>query len=529
MNRIDQLVRQNAALPSPLSNIRKHVILVICCVSLFMNYLDSTILNVALPSLQHAFNADEAALQWIVDSFLLVLTCLLILAGSLADRFGRRRVLVTGLVIFIIGSSGCSVSGNVVELAIARVVTGVGGAMLVPTTLSIVRNTFTDRADLARAIGIWSGVYGIACACGPLIGGILIDTTGWRSIFLVNIPVGLVGIAFALAYIPESVAERPRQIDLKGQVLIIAFLGLLVFSIIEAPGRGWTAPLTVLGFTVSVALFLLFLWVEARQVEPLFEIRFFSNVAFAGVNMLAIITFILMAGFLFLNTIYLQQVRGLSALGAGLFTLPLMISIAICAPISGRYLSIHGPKLAMMLSAPLAMSSFAMLLFTRPSTPVGYLFVAYILLGMSLGTVNPTITHTAVASMPPEQAGVASAIASTSRQIGSAFGVAVLGSVAATFLHRTLSSNLAPLHLSTILQARVEQTGIGALSQGFGNASSQIHRVAGASYTDALRVAWWICIALCGLWFLVARRTTTANALEASIRSGADQFTEEYA
>lgn len=522
MNRVEQLVQGDAALLAPPSGARKHVILLICCVSLFMNYLDSTILNVALPVLQHAFNADEAALQWIVDSFLLVLTCLLILAGSLADRLGRRRVLVTGLVIFIFGSLGCSLSNNVVELVIARMVTGVGGAMLVPTTLSIVRNTFTNRKDLARAIGIWSGVYGIACACGPLIGGVLIDTTGWRSIFLVNIPVGFIGIVFALIFIPESIAEKPRAIDLKGQALIIAVLGILIFSIIEAPNRGWTSPLIVLGFAASTALSFLFLWVETHQEEPLFEIRFFSNAAFAGANALAVITFILMAGFLFLNTIYLQQVRGLSAFHAGLYTLPLMIAIAICAPISGRYLSTHGPKVAMICSAPLAMAAYVMLLFTHPSTPEGYLFVAYTLLGISLGTVNPTITHTSVASMPARQAGVASAITSTSRQIGSALGVAVLGSIAVTSLHRELSSHLTPLHLPPFLQARVQQSGIGALSQNFGNASVQIHQVAASSYTDALHIAWWIGVVLCGVWLLVARRTTTVAALEESTSSGAD-------
>jgi len=526
LNRVEQLVQGDASLSSAPSEARKHVILLICCVSLFMNYLDSTILNVALPVLQHAFNADEAALQWIVDSFLLVLTCLLILAGSLADRIGRRRVLVTGLVIFIIGSLGCSMSGNVTELVIARMVTGVGGAMLVPATLSIVRNIFTNHKDLARAIGIWSGVYGIACACGPLVGGILIDSIGWRSIFLVNIPVGLTGIVFALVFIPESVAENPRSIDLKGQVLIIAFLGLLIFSIIEAPGRGWTSPLVLLGFTVSAALFLLFLWTEARQVEPLFEIRFFSNTAFAGANVLAVITFILMTGFLFLNTIYLQQVRGLSAFHAGLFTLPLMIAIAICAPISGRYLSTHGPKFAMTFSAPLAMAAYVMLLFTHPSTSEGYLFFAYALLGVSLGTVNPTITHTSVASMPAKQAGVASAITSTSRQIGSVLGVAVLGSIAVTSLHRELSTNLSPLRLSTFLQARVEQSGIGSLSQNFGSSSRQIHQIAASSYTDALHVAWWIGVALCGVWLLVARRTTTDTALEASTLTGADRVEE---
>ena len=526
MNRPVQLARNGAPLALSPSKTRKHFILLICCVSLFMNYLDSTILNVALPTLQHAFNADEAALQWIVDSFLLVLTCLLILAGSLADRLGSRRILVTGLAIFVIGSYGCSVSGDIVQLVFARMLAGVGGAMLVPTTLSILRNTFTNRKDLARAIGIWSGVYGIACACGPLIGGVLIDNTGWRSIFLVNIPVGLIGIVFALIFIPDFVSDRPRAIDLKGQVLLVIVLGLLISSIIEAPNYGWTSPSIILGFVATALTFLLFLRVEGRQAEPLLEVRFFSNRAFAGTNVLAVITFILMSGFLFLNTMYLQLVRGFSAFRAGLFTLPLMVAIAICAPISGRYLSAHGPKMAMITSAPLAMSANIMLLFTGPSTRVWYLFIAYVLLGGSLGVVNRTITHTSVASMPAEQAGVASAITSTSRQIGSALGVAVLGSVVVTSLHHEIIPRLTKLQLSTILQARVARSGIGALSQHFGRSTYPIHQVADASYSAALHSAWWIGVALCGVWFLVARNTTTAAALEQAHASGDDRYQE---
>lgn len=508
----------SAAASQPVN--RKHLVLLICCVSLFMNYLDSTILNVALPVLQRVFHADEAALQWIVDSFLLVLTCLLVLAGSLADRFGRRKILVIGLVIFTIGSLGCSISNNVSELVAARMVAGVGGSMLVPTTLSIIRNTFTDRHDLARAIGVWSGVYGIACASGPLIGGLLIDNIGWRSIFLVNIPVGIVGVVLAVRYVPESIAVRVRGFDVFGQILIIAVLGVLVFTIIEAPGQGWASMVTLLGFALSILLFLLFLFVEARQDEPLFEIRFFSNPAFAGANILAIVTFVLMTGFLFLNTIYLQQVRGLSAFTAGLFTLPLMLALATCAPLSGRYLAHHGPRRVMTSSSLVGALAFTLLLFTHPHSSGLYLCVAYALLGIALGSINPTITHTSVSSMPAEQAGVASAITSTSRQIGSSFGVAVLGSVVITSFHNSMTTSLTSLGLTPTTKAAALHASVSALSAQYAGATDVIHRAAGVSYTNALHVAWWIGIGLCVLWFFVARHATTTKALERSRVAG---------
>jgi EmrB/QacA subfamily drug resistance transporter len=506
-----------------LSARRKLLILLICCVSLFMNYLDSTILNVALPVLQRTFHADEAALQWIVDSFLLALTCLLVLAGSIADRIGRRKVLVVGLCIFTVGSFGCSISHSVAQLVAARIVTGIGGSMLVPTTLSIIRNTFTGRGELAKAIGVWSGVYGLACACGPLIGGLLIDSVGWRSIFYVNIPVGIVGLILALRFVPDSVAERLRQIDIYGQIFIFLILGILLFTLIDAPGKGWTTRSTVIGFVLCAALVATFLVVESHTFEPLFELQFFKNPAFTGANLIALISFILMTGFLFLNTIYLQQVRGLSAFHAGLFTLPLMIAIAVCAPISGRYLSIHGPRRVMSYSSFFGVGAYAMLLFTTRTTSSLYLCVSYMLLGIALGTVNPTLTHTSVASMPPQQGGVASAITSTSRQIGSALGVAVLGSLVVTSLTTTLRSARYPIDTSSAVRASIVHAGVGALSSSYGGATHSIRLVVEDSYTHALDIAWWIGLGLCVVWFGVALSATTTKALATSRSTGSTQ------
>lgn len=490
---------------------QKRRILLICCISLFMNYLDGTILNVALPVLQRVYHADEAALQWIVDSFLLVLTCLLILAGSLADRFGRRRLLLYGLVIFTVGSLGCALSQSVVQLVIARMITGVGGSMLVPTTLSIVRNTFTDRRDLARAIGIWSGVYGIASACGPLAGGILIDTAGWRSIFLVNIPVGIAGVFLGRKYIPESVAKQVRKVDVWGQILVVLMMGALVSAIIEAPNLGWNSPVTVTGFLLSGAVFIVFVAVELRRNEPLIELRFFAIRSFAGANLLAIVTFVLMSGFLFLNTIYLQQVRDLSALQAGLMTLPLMVAIAIVAPLSGRFLAKHGPIRPMSVSPFFAMVAFGMMIGAHAYSSFTYLLVAYVLLGISLGLVNPTITHTSVAAIPSAQAGVASAITSASRQIGSALGVAVLGSVAVTAMQARLDAKVPALHLSSSLDASAAHSGIGALTSSYDGATAAVHSIAVTSYVGSLHLAWMVCFALSLTWLVLARYTTSRS------------------
>lgn len=515
-----------AAALHDLTMTRKRTILLICCVSLFMNYLDSTILNVALPSIQRAFHADEAALQWIVDSFLLVLTCLLILAGSLADRFGRKRLLLGGLVIFTLGSLGCSFAQSVSQLIVARMITGIGGSMLVPTTLSVLRNTYIDRRELARAIGVWSGVYGLACACGPIVGGTLVDTVGWRSIFFVNIPVGIVGFLFAAKFVPESTADHIRAIDLKGQALVIAVLGTLVFTIIEAPTYGWSSIGVLSGFTIAIALLVTLIMTESRRDEPLIEIRFFRNPSFAGANTLAVITFILMTGFLFLNTIYLQQVRGLSAFQAGLYTLPLMAAIALSAPISGRYLSKFGPRHAMTLTPIMAIAAFALLFLSSAFTSAWHLFVAYAILGLALGTVNPTITHTSVAAMPARQAGVASAITSTSRQIGSSFGVAVLGSIAVTALQGHINAGLATLRLPKALEISTKHLGISALRASLSSNGESIHQIALAGYVSALHLVWIICIALCVIWFVVARRLIAPQDIDVPATNEVHDFAD---
>jgi EmrB/QacA subfamily drug resistance transporter len=417
---------------------RRLLVLAICCMSLFIAGLDSTIVNVALPSIQRDLHAPVSGLQWTVDAYTLVLASFLILSGSTGDRVGRRRIFQTGLVLFILGSLLCSLAPGLGWLVAFRVLQAIGGSMLNPVALSIISNTFTDPAERARAIGIWGSVFGVSLALGPVLGGALIASVGWRGIFWVNVPVGLAALVLSALFVPESRAPRARGVDLVGQLLVITMLASLIYAIIEAPGAGWTSARTLGFFGVAAAAFTGLIYWEPRRDEPLIDLRFFRSAPFSGATVIAVCAFAALGGFLFLNTLYLQDVRGYSALHAGMFMLPMAAMIVVCAPLSGRILAARGPRLPLVVAGLAIMASGAMLTRLATGTPASWLITCYLALGVGTGMVNPAITNTAVSSMPPSQAGVAAAIASTSRQVGTALGVAVMGSAVLSALHRPL-------------------------------------------------------------------------------------------
>ncbi|MFG2380676.1 MFS transporter [Streptomyces avermitilis] len=413
-----------------LSPRRRLLVLAICCLSLLIVSLDNTVLNVALPSMQKELHASVAGLQWTIDAYILVLASLLMLAGSTADRIGRRRVFRTGLVLFTIGSVLCSLAPNLESLVAFRMVQAVGGSMLNPVAMSIITNTFPEPRERARAIGVWGGVVGISMAAGPIVGGLLVDSVGWRSIFWINLPVGLVALLLTWRYVPESRAPKARRPDPVGQLLVIALLGSLTYAIIEAPSSGATETLAFGG--TALAALLALLWYEPRRTEPLIDLRFFRSVPFSGATVVAISAFAALSGFLFLSTLYLQNVRGLSALHAGLWMLPMAVMCFVCAPLSGRLVGSRGPRFS-LLTAGIAMTASGVLFaaFEAETSDVT-LVIGYVLFGIGFGFVNAPITNTAVSGMPRAQAGVAAAIASTSRQIGGTLGVAVVGAVLAS-------------------------------------------------------------------------------------------------
>ncbi len=413
-----------------LSRGRRLLVLGICSLSLLIVGLDTTIVNIALPSIRHSLHASLSGLQWTIDAYTLVLASLLMLCGSTADRVGRRRVFQIGLAVFSLASLLCALAPTLGLLVAARVLQAIGGAMLNPVAMSIVRNVFEDPRERAQAIGVWGAVFGISMALGPVVGGALVAATSWRAVFLVNVPVGILAIALTAAFVPESRAERPRRIDPVGQVLVIAALASLTYAIIEGRSAGWGSA-EILGlFAFAAVCFAALVRYELRRPEPLLEIRFFRSVPFSGASAIAVCLFAAIGGFLFLNTLYLQNVRGLSPLHAGLYTLPMAAMMFVFSPVSGRVVGRFGSRGPLVAGGVAVLMGALMLTGLAHGTSTLYLIVAYLVFGFGSGAVNPPITNTAVSGMPPAQAGVAAAVASTSRQVGMTLGVAVVGAIA---------------------------------------------------------------------------------------------------
>lgn len=468
------------------------LVLAICCMSLLIVSLDNTVLNVALPAMRHDLDASVAGMQWTIDAYTLVLASLLMLAGSTADRIGRRKVFMAGLVLFTVGSALCSLAPSLETLIAFRMVQAVGGSMLNPVAMSIITNTFTDPRERARAIGVWGAVVGISMAAGPVVGGLLVDSVGWRSIFWINLPIGIAALLLTWRHVPESRAPKARRPDPVGQLLVITLLGSLTYAIIEAPQKGWTSA-EILFFAALAAASLAGLLVyEARRTDPLIDLRFFRSVPFSGATLIAVSAFAALGGFLFLNTLYLQDVRGLSALDAGLYMLPMAAVVCVLSPFSGRLVASRGPRIPLLVAGVAIAVSGLMFAAFDAETGTASMFTAYVLFGLGFGAVNAPITNTAVSGMPRSQAGVAAAVASTSRQIGQTLGVAVIGAV---------------------------------LAAGVADAGSSYGTGTAGDFVAASRAAWWI-ITGCGVCVLLVGTVSSGRWARGTARRTAERLEE---
>ena len=421
--------------PHELSHARRNLILAICCTSLFIVGLDTTIVNVALPSIGRDLHAGVSGLQWVIDAYVLVLASLLMLSGSTADRIGRRRTFQAGLALFSVGSLLCSVAPGLGWLVAFRMLQAVGGSMLNPVALSIITNVFIEPRERARAIGVWGGVFGLSMALGPVAGGALVDSLGWRSIFWVNVPVGIAAIILTALYVPESKAPRVRRPDPVGQVLVIVLLASMVYAFIEGPGRGWSSPGILACFAIAAGSLAALIGYERRRDEPLIDLRFFRSPPFSGAVAIAICAFAALGGFLLVNTLYLQNVRGYSPLLAGLYVLPMATMSVICPPVSGWLVGRFGTRPSFVIAGCFLIASGLLLTRLANGTSAGMLIGTYVVFGLGFGFVNVPITNSTMSGMPRSQAGVAAGVTSTSRQIGSSLGVAVIGSATISALH----------------------------------------------------------------------------------------------
>jgi EmrB/QacA subfamily drug resistance transporter len=406
--------------------------LAVLCFSLVVITLDNTILNVAIPTLQRELHATNSQLQWMVDSYTLVFAGLLLTAGSLGDRFGRRGALQIGLAVFGAGSVVAALVDTPNELIAARALMGVGGAFIMPSTLSVLTNVFTDPGERGRAIGIWAGVAGVGIALGPLAGGFLVEHFYWGSIFLVNIPIVVIAIAAGAWLVPTSKDPAAPRLDPLGAALSIAGLSALLYGIIEAPSNGWTDPLILVSFGLAIVLLGLFAVWELRTTHPMLDVKFFKNPRFSAASAGIALVFLALFGSLFLLTQYFQFVLGYSALQTGVRLLPYAGVLVVVAPLSARFVERVGTKLVVTIGLMLvALGLFAM---TQVGVATSYPDILWrvVLVAAGMGCTMAPATESIMGSLPLSKAGVGSAVNDTTRQVGGALGIAIIGSVLAS-------------------------------------------------------------------------------------------------
>ncbi|WP_426573181.1 MFS transporter [Aquihabitans sp. McL0605] len=406
------------------------MILAVLCLSVFLVVVDNTIVNVALVTFSRDLGASTSQLQWIVDAYSLVFAGLLLAAGSLGDRRGRKGTMQVGLLLFAATSVLAALSGSAEQLIAARAAMGIGAALIFPATLAILINVFHEPVERAKAIGAWSGVTGLAVALGPLAGGFLLEHFWWGSIFLVNLPIVAIALLAGWKLIPTSRDRHAGRPDPVGIVVSIAMISLLVWTVIEAPDNGWTSTVTLAGFAGAAALLTGFVLWERRRVDPMLDVSVFSNARFSAASLAVATAFFGLFGFIFLVTQYFQVVRGYNTLSAGVHTLPFAVTAAIISPISARLALRFGTKLIVGLGLLSMSAGFLAASFLDGGSSYWTAVVpSMVLMAGGLALTTAPATEAIMGSLPVDKAGVGSAVNDTTREIGGTLGVAVVGSV----------------------------------------------------------------------------------------------------
>jgi EmrB/QacA subfamily drug resistance transporter len=500
------------------------------CLGLFMLMLDTTVVNLALPTIERKLGSGLAGLQWIVDAFTLVLACLMLTGGTLGDLYGRKRAYLGGLLLFTTGSLMCAFAPSVGVLIGARSLQGVGAAIMMPVTLAILTNAFTEPKERAQAIGIWAGVSGIALALGPAVGGAMVDSLGWQSIFFMNVPVGLIALVLTWRVVKESKDPEGRSLDVPGQFLAVLGLGSLTYALIEASTYGWSSSRIVTFLIVAVLALGGFALLERRSARPMLDLSFFRNSTVSGANGVGMLVSFGLFGIFFLFALFMQNVQGFSPAGAGVrqlaATLALVVASIASGPITGRL----GARLPMTIG--MLLSAAGVFLFATVQATTGYhsYWWMLVVLGLGVGLVLSPVTTALMSTVPTSRAGMAAATSSTTRQVGGVFGIALLGSIVTSRFAGALTNSLTALHVPAATTAKIV-----AMAQQGGQSSGQtgvngldtalLHRLIDDSFTSGLHLGLWVCGCLMvagAILAAVAVRGTSPHAqLARKARAGA--------
>ena len=482
--------------------------LVVLCFSLLVISLDNTILNVGLPTIQDDLDASSSQLQWIVDAYMLVFAGVLLTAGALGDRFGRKKALAFGLAVFGLGSGLSALAGSAEMLIATRALMGVGGAFIMPSTLSILTATF-PASERGRAIGIWAGVSGLGIAIGPVAGGWILENADWSWIFIVNLPFVLFALLAGRWLVPESRDPSAPRLDIPGFVLSTAGLTALVWGIIEAPRDGWTDPAILAAFGAAVVLLAAFIAWELHARQPMLDVRLFRNPRFSAASGAITLAFFAMFGTVFFLTQYLQSVLGFSALEAGVRVLPVAVGLVIGGPSSARLAERVGTKVVVALGMTLIATGLALMVGYEVDTAYGYVALTQVVLGLGIGMAMAPATESIMGSLPLAKASVGSAVNDATRTTGGALGVAVLGSLLSSGYRADMDAAVSGLPASAADAARDSLGGaIAVAAQGGGSrlvTTAQEAFVSGMHSAVVVAAGIALAGALIALVFLPAR------------------------
>ncbi len=501
--------------------------LAVICLSVFVISVDATIVNVALPTLSRDLGADTAQLQWIVDAYTLVMSGLLLSAGSLSDRYGRRGWLSSGLALFALTSAVAAQMNSADALIVARSAMGVGAAVIFPTTLGLITNIFTDPVPRAKAIGVWAAMVGIGVAVGPITGGWLLQHFSWGSIFLVNIPIAVLGIIGGILFVPTSRDPAAPRLDAPGLILSAAGVTTLIYTVIEAPAWGWGSARAAAGFAVGAAILAAFALWERRSTHPMLDVSVFGNRRFAGGSLAVTAGFLTLFGFIFVITQYFQFIKGYDAFETGVRLLPVALSIALASILAPRLAERLGTTAVVATGLTVFAAGLAWASTADAATPYYQIALQMLLLGGGLGLTTAPATEAIMGSLPADKAGVGSAVNDTTRELGGTLGVAVVGSVFASVYSGRIDSAPALAGLPTDLRSAMGRSMalahkvIGQMPAG---RAADVRGAVERAFLDGLQVGSLVCAgialgaALIVLWLLPPRNkqatpTDTASAL----------------